>query len=71
MRALRRFFGGQVKPVTHLSVAPADRDQEIEAEIKKHRAKTAEAVVAAERSSWQIRQSLAGNVLSIVSGEQR
>jgi hypothetical protein len=71
MRLLRQLFGGHVEPITHLTVAAADRDESIEAEIKHHRARTAEVVIAAERSSWQIRQQLAGNVLSIVSGEHR
>ncbi len=69
-RLWSRFFGGETKPVTHLSVQPASRDLRQEAIIRGHRARTAKAVMVANHTSWEIRRQLAENVISIVSGDQ-
>ncbi|MCJ8053917.1 hypothetical protein GB928_018835 [Shinella curvata] len=69
-RLLSRFFGGETRPVTHLTVAPAARDANAEAIIKHHRTRAAEVTMVANRTSWAIRRQLAENVLSIISGDQ-
>lgn len=70
MSFLRNMLDAHVKPVTHTDVLPADRDDEKEKEIKAAQNDLVHAVINAERRSWEIRQALAGNVLSIVSGDR-
>ena len=71
MSFLRSMLGAHVEPVTHSSVTPADRDDEKEKEIKAAQTDLVHAIISVERRSWEIRQELAGNVLSIVSGEKK
>lgn len=70
MAFLRKILGANVEPVTHENVAPAPRDHEKEREIKVAQNNLARAIVRVERRSVQIREELAGNVLSIVSGDR-
>lgn len=70
MAFLRRMLSSRIDPVTHLSVSPAARDITKENQIKAVLSDLAQATVTVERRSWQIRQELAGNVLSIVSGDK-
>lgn len=71
---LRRLFGIRAvtpppsEPVTFRTVAPAPRDPAIEEEIKQAQTELVVDLMKAERTSWAIRQELAGNVVSIVSG---
>lgn len=66
---LKRIFGGSTVTAT-VEVRPVERDPVMEDVILRNRQKTAAAVVAAGRSSSEIRRRLAGNVLNIVSGDQ-
>ncbi|MGE3305032.1 MAG: hypothetical protein AB7I52_03595 [Rhizobiaceae bacterium] len=66
---LRRLLG--VKPSAPLDVPPAPRDPIIENRIKEAQAALAGELLKVGRTSWEIRQELAGNALSIVSGERR
>lgn len=71
MAFLRRLIRPEVTPVTRRDVEPAQRDAAKELEIKAALSDLVQATVTVERRSWQIRRELAGNVLSIVSGEKR
>lgn len=71
MTLLKRLFGATVEPITHNDVPPAPRDPVRETEIKAAQAQQVCAIMAVERRSWEIRQALAGHVLSIVSGDDR
>ena len=61
----------RVKAVTHLDVEPAARDEGMERLIKASQGRLAKQLVDYERTSWQVRRELAGNVLKIVAGEHR
>jgi hypothetical protein len=66
---LNWLFDAKVQPVTSRDVAPSERNEEKEAEIKIAVEDLVHAKFAVERRSWEIRQQLAGNVLRLVSGE--
>jgi hypothetical protein len=70
-RVIKRLLGIKGKPLTYRDVAPAPRDEEKEQQIKKAQAELVGDLLKVGRTSWQIRQELAGNVINIVSGEAR
>ncbi|RWX72616.1 hypothetical protein [Mesorhizobium sp. M2A.F.Ca.ET.039.01.1.1] len=70
MSSLKRLLWlNRVEPVTHNDVPPAPREPDKEREIKAAQAALAHQLLSVGRTSWEIRQELAGNVLSIVSGD--
>lgn len=69
MGFLRRVLSAHVEPITHETVAPADRDHDMEAKIDAAQTSTYLAIKRAERRSWEIRQELTGNVLKLVAGD--
>lgn len=71
MAALRRLLRVSPRPITHTMVQPQKQHPTKEAEIRDAQASLVKDVMRAERRSWEIRQELAGNVLSIVSGDSR
>lgn len=66
---LKRWLVGECSPVTFRTVRPASRDPAMEDQIRSAHAALVGEIMKAERRSWEIRQELAGNVISIVSGE--
>lgn len=67
---LRKLLGVRPSAVTFNDVAPAPRDPEIEKKIKEAQTELVQAKMRSERTSWEIRQELAGSALAIVSGGQ-
>ena len=68
MAAIRRLLG--IRPsATFREVAAAPRDPEQERQIKAAQAELADGLLRVGRTSWAIRQELAGNALSIVRGD--
>jgi hypothetical protein len=70
-RVIKRLLGVQDRSLTFKDVAPAPRDQDKERQIKAAQGALAKDLLKVGRTSWEIRQELAGNVISIVSGDAR
>jgi hypothetical protein len=69
MAFLRRALHAEPEPITHMNIKPAERDHEREQEIRDIHAAMASTRVRIDRTSAEIRQELAGNVLRIVAGD--
>lgn len=70
MAHLKRLFGIKPSTVTFKDVEPAPRDPDIERRIKEAQAELVQEHLKIGRTSWAIRQELAGNALSIVAGDR-
>jgi len=70
LRRMKRLFDTKIEPVTSDSVEPAAGNHVKESQIRAAVTDLVQAKFGVERRSWEIRQELAGNVLSIVSGER-
>jgi hypothetical protein len=68
---IKKLLGINDKPLTYRDVAPAPRDEEKERQIKNAQAELVDDMLKVGRTSWQIRQELVGNVINIISGDDR
>ncbi|WP_018900439.1 hypothetical protein [Rhizobium sp. 2MFCol3.1] len=69
LNLVKRMLDTRIEPVTSDSVAPAERNHAKERQLHEAVTDMVQAKFNVERRSWEIRQELAGNVLSIVSGK--
>jgi hypothetical protein len=68
MEKIRNWFRPAIQPITHDNVDPEPADQDHTEQVRHAHGQLAHVLIDNDRRSWQIRQELASNALTIVSG---